>query len=112
MSQFRPDQSIIKAGLLGSSPQMGSVIPRNEARGVLMEKETEGKGKRKRERVYMQGERKCREMGRERPKCLHYIGKSFSGKGSPAPQLESSGQRAGMPAIPCNREGLRDAGRT
>lgn len=33
------------------------------------------------------------------PKCLHYIGKSFSGRASPAPWLESSGQRYGSHAL-------------
>ena len=46
-----------------------------------------------RKSVHTQG---CREQG-GRPKCLDYIGRSLCGKGSPAPGLESSRLRAGMP---------------
>jgi len=51
------------------------------------------------ERQREKRERKCRERereGKDRPKCLDYIGESFWGRGSPVPRLGSSGQRAGV----------------
>ena len=59
--------------------------------------ETEGRGKRKRERACAFRERECREggvRGSERPKCLDYIGKSFWGRGNLALGLESSAYKA------------------
>jgi hypothetical protein len=53
----------------------------------------------KRERTCIHKERenaqRDRDRHRERPKCLHYIGKSLSGRRGPALRLESSEQRAG-----------------
>jgi hypothetical protein len=39
--------------------------------------------------------RREREGGKEKTKCLDYIGRSLWGKGSPGPGLESSGLGAG-----------------
>jgi hypothetical protein len=63
----------------------------------------------------MKGERKCkgRKRGRrEREKWVgdrelgkhqHYMGRSFWGRGGPAPRLESSQERAGYTSHACSR---------
>lgn len=55
-----------------------------------MGREREEWGKREKEGTCRKRERReKREREGERKKCLHYIGKSSWGKGSPAPELES-----------------------
>jgi hypothetical protein len=66
---------------------VGSLVPRNEAREVII----------RGDRGKLEKKEKCKERereGGERPKCLDYIGRSFWGRESPVPRLESSGQRA------------------
>jgi hypothetical protein len=70
--------------------------PREGGREVSTRREREEWGKREKEGTCRKRERReKREREGERKKCLHYIGKSSWGKGSPAPELESSGVGAG-----------------
>ena len=53
---------------MGSKSLASSLVPRNKAREVTYEKETEGKGKRERNSVYKQAESKYREGERRERK--------------------------------------------
>jgi hypothetical protein len=81
---------------------VSSLAPRIEAWGIAMGGGGRGGGEDR--KGLLEEKEKKREQETKR---LNYIGKSFWGKGSPEPGLESSGLGAGQA-----RRGLRDAGRT
>ena len=78
--------------------QAGSLVSRNEARDVALERETEEMG-RKREKAGAQRKK------RDKSKCLYYIGKSY--RGGEAQPLHCKVYGRG-PGIPFMRSGQRD----
>lgn len=80
-SRFKPDW--IKSRFTGKLLKGVFTSPKDLSREVTM-----GRERRKR-KGDMHSESKEEQV--RRPKCLHYTGKSFLGKGSPTCRLESSG---------------------
>ena len=78
MSQFKPDSTILKAGLLGSCFPVSS---QTEARGVTRERRG---GRKKREQAHRERGRK-REGEKGDPKCQQLYKGEPLGEGSPAP---------------------------
>lgn len=84
MNQFKPN---IKIDLLVSSILVSSLIPRNKAKEVAYEKETEGKGRRKRESIEKQEESECKERVRreeDKTKMSGLCRKQPLGEGKPS----------------------------